>query len=196
MFFTLLTVSLLSDIQTEVAAKCIRRHFLEELRAINSHALPKKSESAGWMLRYVGKADNPALMSFCDTHLEYFTPEGLRYALEKQPNAALKQYTARLKDLKSDSKKDAQEQAQKPAKKVKKSPNISVQKDSERVRTRTRSGRVERSTTSKSQVVGGAQGGQMKRASSCDNSKNGLDNNDSTGNGNAVKHRRMRRRKT
>lgn len=51
------------------------------------------------MLRYVGKADRKLLMDFCDEHLCHFTPEGLRYALEKQPAAVRKQYAARLKEL-------------------------------------------------------------------------------------------------
>ena len=55
---------------------------------------------AGWMLRYVGKADRKLLMGFCDDHLHHFTPEGLRYALEKQPDTVRKQYAARLKHIK------------------------------------------------------------------------------------------------
>lgn len=48
----------------------------------------------------MGKADKKLLMAFCDEHLRHFTPEGLRYALEKQPNAVRKQYAAHLKQLK------------------------------------------------------------------------------------------------
>lgn len=56
-------------------------------------------ECSGWMLRYVGKADRKVLMAFCDEHLRHFTPEGLRYALEKQPAEVRKRYAARLKQL-------------------------------------------------------------------------------------------------
>ena len=48
------------------------------------------------MLRYVGKADRKLLMGFCDDHLDHITPEGLHYALQKQPDTVRKQYACLL----------------------------------------------------------------------------------------------------
>jgi len=36
-------------------------------------------------LRQIGKRDTPALLEFCERNAQHFSAEGLRYALEKQP---------------------------------------------------------------------------------------------------------------
>lgn len=41
----------------------------------------------GWVLREVGKGDADRLTQFVEAHLQHFSREGLRYALEKQPAA-------------------------------------------------------------------------------------------------------------
>jgi hypothetical protein len=42
-------------------------------------------------------ADRAALLLFCEEHLEQFTSEGLRYALQKQPAPLKREFLARLK---------------------------------------------------------------------------------------------------
>jgi 3-methyladenine DNA glycosylase AlkD len=41
---------------------------------------------AGWVLRELAKADQPAVVAFIESNLETFSREGLRYATEKMPS--------------------------------------------------------------------------------------------------------------
>jgi 3-methyladenine DNA glycosylase AlkD len=52
----------------------------------------------GWALRELGRADQPAVVDFIQTHSTYFSSEGLRYAIEKFPpslQTELKEYRQR-----------------------------------------------------------------------------------------------------
>eukprot|EP00803_Ostreobium_quekettii_P003343 evm.model.scf_362EXC.11 EVM.evm.TU.scf_362EXC.11 scf_362EXC:64437-65566(+) len=48
----------------------------------------------GWLLREIGKGDESALVEFCEWNLEWFTGEGLRYAVEKLP----REQSSKLRD--------------------------------------------------------------------------------------------------
>ncbi|KAL4443630.1 hypothetical protein ABPG75_011367 [Micractinium tetrahymenae] len=53
----------------------------------------------GWVLREVGKGDADQLVQFVEDHMQHFSREGLRYALEKQPAAVRARLLARHKEL-------------------------------------------------------------------------------------------------
>ncbi|CAD7703784.1 unnamed protein product [Ostreobium quekettii] len=51
----------------------------------------------GWLLREIGTADKHCLLTFCELHIEFFSSEGLRYALEKVPKAERNRFLNKFK---------------------------------------------------------------------------------------------------
>jgi 3-methyladenine DNA glycosylase AlkD len=51
-------------------------------------------KAVGWMLREVGKRDEPALLAFLDRHAAAMPRTTLRYAIERLPSAHAKRYMA------------------------------------------------------------------------------------------------------
>jgi 3-methyladenine DNA glycosylase AlkD len=52
-------------------------------------------KASGWMLREVGKRDEPALLSFLEAHAEVMPRTMLRYAIERLPEPRRRGFLSR-----------------------------------------------------------------------------------------------------
>ena len=68
---------------------------IAEILVDHKHDLIHKA--VGWMLREVGKKDEAALHAFLEKHAATMPRTALRYAIERLPNTAKKQYMGRKK---------------------------------------------------------------------------------------------------
>lgn len=63
-----------------------RQMLIETLGVVVQSPERFAQTGVGWVVRQLGTADSGALLEFCEANLKYFSREGLRYALEKQPS--------------------------------------------------------------------------------------------------------------